>query len=199
MKDTTVLSQNFVKRTYFQGVPASSSERFCLVGLEDTLTHCGRRATVHQVLLWNWCNYTWIFPSFSSDRNRSYVISERSTISTTNPNTLWSPSVEEKPDILCSTSSNRSFVGSFSRNKTERNVTLLDVPLIVLRILLVRVRRAHTTLVDLELGIAAVVDKASLTNAPGLWLCAGSWDTWFTVISLLTIPDPSSGLVLDDL
>ena len=141
----------------------------------------------------------WIFPSFSSDRNRSYVISERSTISTTNPNTLWSPSVEEKPDILCSTSSNRSFVGSFSRNKTERNVTLLDVPLIVLRILLVRVRRAHTTLVDLELGIAAVVDKASLTNAPGLWLCAGSWDTWFTVISLLTIPDPSSGLVLDDL
>ena len=57
-----------------------------------------------------------------------------------------------------------SFVVPSSKTKTDPNVTLFDVPLLVLTIRLVRVT---TTVLDLKLGNVVAVTKVSLSTSPG--------------------------------
>ena len=90
----------------------------------------------------------WIFPSFSSDRNRYHVIFERITISSEDTKTCWSSSVEEASIILSSMASNVSFVGPSSWIETDLKITPFDVPLIVFIIRLVHGTRRTTTFPD---------------------------------------------------
>ena len=123
------------------------------------------------------------------------------SITSIDPKTSLSTSVEDASGILYSTVEHFSFVVPSSWTETDSKDALFNVPMIFFTIRLVRVTRRTTTCLDLELSIVAVVANLFLTTAPAL----GSVSVpatlqlnplqdiqHYNVSSLLTTPDLSS-------